>query len=750
MNQVPESNCDSFSDLVLSSNTHIIQSDNPTENENQGPSPPISSFLQLQNNTFCQVVCSNANKLCVRQSKLNESFSLLPNKGVSIPANREGFCCVEISSNQPTFNLMSISSNSESNTSSILVIGGRNSTKGSNLELFLYSLSNNDWKHIELIDSHIVPRSNHRAVAISKEDQAFIYVFGGMSGLKLDPNILYICLSGECASCSTIECEGSEFPCGRCDHSMILAPDRELSSPSQTRSSNFTSSFNQDSNTNPFELTESTNDDFEQPDFPVRILVFGGIIPDQTAKSGKVLGDLWKLEIRAPYDIPRWTLISQDGPPSRHSHSSFYRNGRFYIAGGYGADNQPYRDVWRYTFGFGWEQIAIFGKTIYYNLLGSTKYGFLAFCHETEKASSSPEPISLEDKTNIPLFVKPIEMAPELALLASDFQKLHQKQKNMYTSISSQKADIEQLEKEIELAQNLLNDPTEVKNNPEMSEYFRNVSNLDKLNDDIAKLRNQVLIESKKLIKLQQESLVDPIHPPLRLNSLMEKLQLQSILKTDKFERRIQELKREQGLYSSQAETRSTKTSQSGKSIQSCQEYLEQLRDLEAVDIKNREAIQRIERMKKKSVQNENLFGDLFQDISNYESLITQTSNSILDWETKVQNSSNKLNKIQAVVNIWTTKPNETTFKKQIELINTERKQFEDLVSNNLRSYMEVTQPIFQNLVSKLNEIYDYLCDESKDKEFDNCKSAIYEKFTKFEFMKLIESLESVDPTHQQ
>lgn len=773
----------------------------------------ISCFTQVNKDKIVQIYGDENDKLNVRTCGINEAFTPLPSKGDQ-PSIREGFCCVDIS--DITFDNSNIKSDSKSSSSSsrsssrskslfappqkytpsIAIFGGKSESNAISSELYTYSFSTNIWKKISLISAEIAPRIGHRAVALSKGDHNFIYVFGGTNGFYLEENLLLICLCGDFASCSVLECEGEDRPCGRCDHSMILVdniyssfqlksnnpsslPTKSGSNASQSPpaiSIPSMSSFQalgsaiQSNTTN---LRNGNNNTLNNKIIsgPAWALIFGGKVSDERSdidlnrkfndkNTDKVLGDFWKLEIRSPFDVPKWTLITREGPPGRHSHASFCKDGQFFIAGGYDEKGTPLKDVWRYTFGFGWEEIAVFNNKSIINIFGSTEYGFVQINNLQNQNESTRENQKSNPIEN--LYVSPLNMDPALVLLSDEFDKLRKKQRMMWNSISEKMEEIASLESEIENGKMFIKNPEsflastksdhsqeEEEENDANFNFANSLSKVKKLEKQVGELRIQLFNDSKTNVAAKKATLENPQPLCPKLVDFTLELHQKVSLKTEKFLQRKRELESEVQLYTNQKKlleginTNGIKSSDASSKFSA--QYIEKLRELEIFKEKTSKAEKKLEKMRKKQVLDDQYIMSLMDEVTKCEKKIAKTDKEITKWQANVERSRIELKMIDSILKVWqsgaqskaktktkskgktskdSTTGSESDNEKQVQKILKKNNALRAKIKEELKSFVDTKLNSFQSMIDSVNSILNVIGDS---KQLADCKPAVLE-----------------------
>lgn len=811
-NQDSDSSSESFSDIVLPSivtptsvgsliNEFLIDL-SPDSNFNL-----ISYFTSIDKEKIAHIYAESNSKLNVRICGLNEFFVNLPSQGEQ-PSFREGFCCVEIpgftienhkSESRSSSSSKSSSSRSKSSNSilllpkytpSIAIFGGKSDSSLMNSELYTYSFSTNVWKKITLISSELSSRVGHRAVALNKDEHTFIYVFGGSNGFYLEENLLLICLCGDFASCSIIECEGTDKPCGRCDHSMTLVTDFHsafqlktnnpaspqkgpiysqpppvISIPSMSSFPEIASAVQSNPSSTAFENTTKSINMMNTG--PAWALVFGGKISNECSDidlnrkfnekiQEKVLCDLWKLELRDPFDVPRWTLISREGPPGRHSHAAFYKEGQFFIAGGYNEKGLPLKDVWRYTFGFGWEEIAVFNNNSIINIFGSPKHGFVQIKSQDEKQKENKD--SLEGN----LFVSPLKMDPSLVLLSNEFDKLRKKQRMMWNSISEKMEEIDLLEIEIENGKRFIKNPEAFSKSKSKSksdkeneniigpDFINNISKVKKLEEQIKGLRLQLFNDFKQNVSTKKDKIEYPKENYPKLADFTLELHQKIALKTEKFQKRKRELELEIQLYTNQKKILEKTNSVDAKSQSSKElvEYTEKLRELETFKEKTINAEKKLDQMRRKQVLDDQYIMNLIDEVSKWENKIAKTDKEILKWEAIVERSKIENKMVNSILKVCQAgnqssdqqQSSKSKSKSKSKTVDSEKIIQKVLKSNNslrskikeeLKSFIDEKNSSFQYLIHSIDSILSSIDDS---KQLSECKSSIVEKTINFPY----------------
>ncbi|OHT05093.1 hypothetical protein TRFO_06104 [Tritrichomonas foetus] len=432
------------------------------------------------------------------------------------------------------------------------------------------------------------------------------------------------------------------------------------------------------------------------------ILMFGG-----KNSIGNVLCDLWALEINNPLDVPRWKLIEREGPPARYSHASFVEDGKLYIAGGFNEYDKPLNDVWCYAPNTGWEQIAIF-KSESLNIFGSKNSGLIEISDFSENNT-----IDNQIGNNNTLFVRSLKLDPTLSLLNNPFEQLRKRQKAMYIAVEKQKEEIECLTKEI---QNLKSGQIQ--------------TSLEILQAEVKSLRQRFLNVSLSTIQAQKEQLNQPFPHIPNLIEFTDKLQIKQASKTEKFKRRKRELKAEKEMYNSMKKALDVNLISSNCSDSETSKdakeplYVEKLRELEFVRRRNDQIFQKIEKLQKKSVEDDELFMKLAADVSTGEEKLTKQEKKINIWRGKMEESNEELEKMEAIFNSWSQNPiNESENTRKLHKISAMNQSIRLKAEEELKAFANAKKESVRDLLNKLDTFREGI----DAKSLAECKRVILE-----------------------
>ncbi|KAH0790950.1 Kelch motif family protein [Histomonas meleagridis] len=225
------------------------------------------------------------------------------------------------------------------------LLGGDGADHGT--DLWVFDCKKTKWFHSRTLGSTYPMLTNHCSAALKRNGKTYIYTFGGLCCSKFSSKLLLIIYcNGICTYRDFIPT--GDKPISRIHHTMTICDKK--------------------------------------------IYLFGGL-----SENKAVLNDLWELDLSS-HDItnPSWHFITTDGPPHRHSHQSFYRDGYFYIAGGFDEKGNKLNDIWRYK-DSKWSLCGSYDIT---KQVFSSNLGLVSFSSKFELIKEDDPIMSLSEKFN--------------------------------------------------------------------------------------------------------------------------------------------------------------------------------------------------------------------------------------------------------------------------------------------------------------------------------------------------------------
>jgi len=179
-------------------------------------------------------------------------------------------------------------------------------------EIWQFCISKKTWTPIINSGCVLKRRQKHCSICFVSRGTVYIYTFGGIRSFSFYDSLLIQTIQGSSFSHISLISE-RDWPTNRVFHTMVLGNNMAY--------------------------------------------LFGGI-----AENGNLLSDLWALDLSLFPLQPKWELVQNEGPASRHSHVSWIDGDLIYIAGGIDSAKKPLNDIWLYK--NKWQQTHIF-ETVY-------------------------------------------------------------------------------------------------------------------------------------------------------------------------------------------------------------------------------------------------------------------------------------------------------------------------------------------------------------------------------------------------
>ncbi|KAH0785649.1 Kelch motif family protein [Histomonas meleagridis] len=407
-----------------------------------------------------QYICSNDQVYIVASSK--DGYLKVYNSSLNSKVKE-----VEIKgsspSNRSNFSCTAI------NDTAIILIGG----DGFGIhytEIWKFDIKKSSWTQLTTTQPPAKILSNHRSAANGN----IIYVYGGFNGLNISTTMLIYTINENTYTYNEIEHRG-DFPCPRTGHTMI-----------------------------PFRNS---------------IWLYGGLAHDRTP-----LGDLWQLDYSLFPENPKWNLIENKRfPPCRHDSVSFIQGDVFYIAGGIGAENQFYNEVWKYK--DEWEQVSIVDCDS--PLIGCS-LGLLQVS-DTLTVVKQNEPFSALD-----------DLFDKLRLKEREYHLNSENDNEFLNNLKKENASLRSMIGQLEKYSNDKNSPIN-----EIKEYFSEekkknlIKKTTKLREELSEIASEVILKYPNFIKPIPNSLAY-LADQIEIQLTLKLQQSQYILEKTKKERKME------------------------------------------------------------------------------------------------------------------------------------------------------------------------------------------------------------------